>query len=67
VDLLNLNGAKSFTSFDEFSGIIENWLSDESEYLKSSENASRYVKNNTGATRKILNKLALRDINNLFS
>jgi 3-deoxy-D-manno-octulosonic-acid transferase len=67
VDLLNLNGAKSFTSFDEFSGIIESWLSDESEYLKSSENASRYVKNNTGATRKILDKLALRDINKLFS
>jgi len=67
VELLDLSGAKSFSSFEEFSGIMENWLSDDSEYLKSSENASRYVKDNAGATGKILSKLALKDINNPFS
>jgi 3-deoxy-D-manno-octulosonic-acid transferase len=67
VELLSLGGAKSFSSFEEFWGIMENWLSDYSEYLNSSENASRYVKDNAGATGKILSKLALKDINNPFS
>jgi 3-deoxy-D-manno-octulosonic-acid transferase len=67
VELLNLSGAKSFSGFEEFSDIMETWLSDDNEYLKSSENASRYVKENAGATGKILSKLALKDINNPFS
>jgi 3-deoxy-D-manno-octulosonic-acid transferase len=67
VELLSLDGAKSFTSFEEFSEIIDIWLTDKSEYLKSAEKASLYVKENAGATARILKKLALRDINNPFS
>lgn len=67
VELVNLNGARCFTDFEEFSGIIDVWLSDNEVYLKSSEVASLYVRNNTGATNKILEKLSTKDINNHFS
>ena len=36
VELLSLDGAKSFSGFEEFSEIIDNWLSDKNEYLKIS-------------------------------
>jgi 3-deoxy-D-manno-octulosonic-acid transferase len=65
VDLLDLNGARYFSSFEEFSQIIDNWLSDTGEYLLSSKNAGEYVKVNAGATEKILTKI-LKDINNRF-
>lgn len=66
VDLLSLEGARSFGSFEEFSEIIDNWLSDKNEYSKSAGNALKYVRENTGATGKILSKLVLKDINNAF-
>ena len=67
VELLSVNGAKSFAGLEEFSEIIEFWLTDKNEYLKSAEKASLYVKDNAGATAKILSKLSLKDINNPFS
>ena len=66
MELLSLDGARSFSSFEEFSEIIDNWLSDKNEYSKSAGNALKYVKENTGATGKILSKLVLKDINNAF-
>ena len=66
VELLSLDGARSFSSFEEFSEIIDNWLSDKNEYSKSAGNALKYVRENTGATGKILSKLVLKDINNAF-
>jgi len=67
VELINLKGARCFTTFEEFSGIIDNWLSKREDYLKSSEIAGNYVKENAGATDKILTKITLKDINNPFS
>lgn len=67
VELLNLDGARCFSSYGEFSGIIDSWLSENDEYLKSAGNALKYVKGNAGATIKILNKISLKDINNPFS
>jgi 3-deoxy-D-manno-octulosonic-acid transferase len=64
IDLINQNGAKSFKSFEEFTFILENWLSDEGIYLKSSISAARYVRHNTGATVKIMTKITQKDINN---
>jgi len=66
LELLSLDGARSFSSFEEFSEIIDNWLSDKNEYSKSAGNALKYVRENTGATGKILSKLVLKDINNAF-
>lgn len=67
VELINLDGARCFSSYEEFSGIIDSWLSETDEYLKSAGNALQYVKENAGATNKILNKISLKDINNPFS
>ncbi|HBC77762.1 MAG TPA: 3-deoxy-D-manno-octulosonic acid transferase [Bacteroidales bacterium] len=67
VELLALGGARCFYSYEDFSGIIDNWLTDSEEYLKSAASASEYVKQNTGATNKILSKISLKDINNPFS
>jgi 3-deoxy-D-manno-octulosonic-acid transferase len=67
VELLKLDGARCFRTFEEFSRIIDGWLSEKDKYLKSAGNAEKYVKENTGATTKILNKIALKDINNPFS
>lgn len=67
VELINLKGARCFSTFEEFSEIIDNWLSDREGYLKSSEISGNYVKENAGATDKILTKITLKDINNPFS
>jgi 3-deoxy-D-manno-octulosonic-acid transferase len=67
VELINLGGARCFSSYEEFAWIIDNWLSEKEEYLKSAGNASKYVKENTGATTKILKEISLKDINNPFS
>jgi len=67
VELISLKAAGSFNSFDEFSRIVDNWLSDSEKYLRSSVNAAEYVKKNAGATKKILTKINLKDINNPFS
>jgi 3-deoxy-D-manno-octulosonic-acid transferase len=67
VELIKISGARSFTSFEQFSRIIDNWLTNRDEYLRSAENAARYVKENAGATNRILAKIALKDINNPFS
>jgi 3-deoxy-D-manno-octulosonic-acid transferase len=67
VDLINLDGARCFNSYEEFSGVIDSWLTQRDEYLKSAGNAAKYVKENTGATNKILNGICLKDINNPFS
>jgi 3-deoxy-D-manno-octulosonic-acid transferase len=67
VELITINGARCFNTFEDFSRIIDIWLSDEDEYLKSASNNAKYVKENTGATNKILNKIFIKDINNPFS
>ncbi len=67
VELINLKGARCFSTFEEFSVIIDNWLSDQEDYLKSAEIAGNFVKENAGATDKILTKITFKDINNTFS
>jgi 3-deoxy-D-manno-octulosonic-acid transferase len=67
VELINLKGARCFSTFEGFSGIIDNWLSNREDYLKASEIAGNYVIENAGATDKILTKITLKDINNPFS
>ena len=63
IELINKMGAKSFKSYEEFSLIVDNWLSDEEFYLKSANSAAIYVKQNTGATVKIIAKITQKDIN----
>jgi 3-deoxy-D-manno-octulosonic-acid transferase len=63
VDLLKENGAKSFSSYNEFKDILDLWLSDEKLYTFSAEIASKYVKENAGATEIIIKEIFSKDIN----
>jgi 3-deoxy-D-manno-octulosonic-acid transferase len=64
VDLINLGGAKTFKTGDEFMSILDVWLSDENLYRKAAETAGKYVRENTGATYKIMADIRLMDMNN---
>ena len=66
VELIKAGAAKSFKDFEDFSNIIDNWLYNKEEYLKSAENARSYVKDNAGATHKILKGIKLTDDNNPY-
>ncbi|MBK7134270.1 MAG: 3-deoxy-D-manno-octulosonic acid transferase [Bacteroidales bacterium] len=67
VDLINAKGAMTFDSFEKFSDILDNWLSDELFYLKSAKTAGEYVNNNTGATDVIIKEIIRKDINKRHS
>ena len=63
VDLLRTGGAKSFITFDDFKRILDLWLSDEKNFTFSGEMASKYVKENAGATEIIIKEISRKDIN----
>jgi 3-deoxy-D-manno-octulosonic-acid transferase len=63
VDLLRLGGAKSFVTFDDFKRILDLWLSDDKIFTNSAEMASKYVKENAGATEIIIKEISQKDIN----
>jgi 3-deoxy-D-manno-octulosonic-acid transferase len=63
VDLLNSGGAKSFRTYDEFKELLDLLLSNEKIYTNSAQTASKYVKENTGATEIIIKEIAQKDIN----
>ncbi len=67
VDLINENGAMTFDSFGNFSGILDRWLTDELFYLISAKAAVDYIDKNTGATAKILLEILQKDINKAHS
>ena len=67
VDLINEKGAMTFNSFSDFSGILNEWLSDELFYLKSAKTAANYISKNTGATSKIMQVISAKDINKIRS
>jgi len=66
-DLLSAGGAKSFLTFYDFKRILDLWLSDEKIYTISAEIASKYVKENAGATEIIIKEIFRKDINILNS
>ncbi len=67
VELIKEKAAMTFNSFEDFSDIIDNWLTDELFYLKSAKTAADYIKKNTGATPLILQIITTKDINKLNS
>jgi 3-deoxy-D-manno-octulosonic-acid transferase len=58
VNLLSAGGAKSFRTFDDFRRNLDLWLSDEKIYTISAETASKYVKENAGATGIIIKEIS---------
>jgi 3-deoxy-D-manno-octulosonic-acid transferase len=66
VDLIQAGGARSFTRYDEFKTILDEWLTNDEFYKTSSEIAEKYVIENTGATKIILKQIELKDINRQY-
>jgi 3-deoxy-D-manno-octulosonic-acid transferase len=64
VDLLSLKGAWTYSDYDDLKSILEDLISDEKLYLKSAQSAGKFVRENAGATRKIMGWISGRDINN---
>ncbi|MCU0456844.1 MAG: 3-deoxy-D-manno-octulosonic acid transferase [Bacteroidales bacterium] len=57
VDLVKQGGAASFNGYEEFSNVLDGWLSDEAAYRKASETAGAYVNKNSGATARIISEI----------
>ncbi|MDY0098588.1 MAG: glycosyltransferase N-terminal domain-containing protein [Bacteroidales bacterium] len=64
VELLKVNGARTFKNLEEFTAILETWLSDGTIYLKSAKAAALYVSENKGATAVIMREITSQVINN---
>jgi 3-deoxy-D-manno-octulosonic-acid transferase len=56
-DLIHGNGAFTFKNYDEFKKILDKLLEDQVMYENASITVSDYIKNNTGATEKVLAKV----------
>jgi len=63
VDLLSLEGAWTYCNYDELKSILKDLISDETLYSKSAQSAGKYVRENAGATRKIMELIRSKDIN----
>ena len=57
VDLIAMEGAKSFNDYDDFEEILNLWISDETEYRKAATRAGDYVNKNRGATDLIMKEI----------
>jgi 3-deoxy-D-manno-octulosonic-acid transferase len=57
LDLIAVDGAKSFGNYFEFESIMDKWLSDENLYRKSADSAGLYVNKNAGATTIIMKEI----------
>lgn len=54
IDLLKSGGAQTFRDYTGFESIIDQWLNDEGIYKKAADAAGKYVRENAGATCKIM-------------
>jgi 3-deoxy-D-manno-octulosonic-acid transferase len=54
IDIISGQGAFCYRNSEEFRSIIENWLTDENLYKSSSAMVTEYIRQNTGATEKII-------------
>jgi 3-deoxy-D-manno-octulosonic-acid transferase len=57
-ELVSAGGAKSFDSYDSFSDTLELLLGNKILYSEASETARKYVRENAGATDKILKEIS---------
>lgn len=57
VDLIAMEGAKSFNNYEDFKEILDRWISDETLYQKAATRAGEYVNKNRGATALIMKEI----------
>jgi 3-deoxy-D-manno-octulosonic-acid transferase len=67
VELIGSGGAQTFSDYEGFEKIVEQWLSNKETYQKAAEAAGKYVRENTGATGKIMQGIVSKDTNRLCS
>ncbi len=58
LDLIKENGAKSYDSFASFSNILDKWMTDEDDYLRSAKSAANFIRKNIGATEHIIQEIS---------
>lgn len=63
VDMKEKGAAREFRNFREFKPILDNWLDDNNSYKLSASGALDYVRENAGATSKIMTEIMQKDIN----
>lgn len=54
VQMKAIGGARVYENYDDFESILNAWLKDVESYKKAAESAGNYVKENAGATHKIM-------------
>lgn len=64
VDLIELGGARSYSNYEEFEAAFDALTGDDKLYRKAADSAGRFVSENAGATRKIMDLITIKDINN---
>lgn len=57
VDLIAMEGAKLFNDYDDFDEILNEWISDETQYRKAATRAGDYVNKKRGATDLIMKEI----------
>ena len=57
VEMLKEGGAATFKDYNEFEILLTGLINDERLYRKSADSAGRYVKENCGATAKIMSRI----------
>ncbi|HOS72674.1 MAG TPA: glycosyltransferase N-terminal domain-containing protein [Bacteroidales bacterium] len=65
LNLIYLGGAKSFSNYDEFRSVLEDLSENPAFYERSSLAASEYVRENAGATKKIMEWISSEVINSI--
>lgn len=64
VDLIELGGARSYCNYEEFVAAFEALSGNAELYRNAADSAGRYVRENAGATGKIVDQITIKDINN---
>ena len=54
LEIISLGGGRSFNNYEEFETMLSEWLDNEDLYRRAADSAGKYVRKNTGATRKII-------------
>ncbi|HPT12104.1 MAG TPA: hypothetical protein PLP69_05730, partial [Bacteroidales bacterium] len=64
IEMIEREGAFTFSNYDEFYSIMESLESDNGKYSMACATAKNYIAENTGATAKVFNIVFANNLNN---
>lgn len=67
VDLIAMGGARSYSNYEEFETAFESLAYNKEVYSKAADSAGRYVKENSGATAVIMERILFLDLNKVIN